>query len=131
MKTFENWIVQMCERLGLDGSGDVDFHELLEYGAAARRRTYVTGTGDVLVGVHKRTSGCSKYGCVVHSPSQHCMLSFPTHWRPDRGLMERICPHGIGHPDPDHLSYVLRTYGADDEGVHGCDGCCSDTGPVA
>jgi hypothetical protein len=34
--------------------------------------------------------------------------------------MERICEHGIGHPDPDQ---IMR----DEAGwVHGCDGCCSN-----
>lgn len=34
--------------------------------------------------------------------------------------MERICKHGIGHPDPDDLK-VQSSWA---EGVHGCDGCC-------
>jgi hypothetical protein len=34
--------------------------------------------------------------------------------------MERICPHGIGHPDPDDPAFKNPI-----EGVHGCDGCCS------
>lgn len=41
--------------------------------------------------------------------------------------MERICPCGVGHPDPDHLAYV-RTKSemkADWQAVHGCCGCCS------
>ena len=40
------------------------------------------------------------------------------HWRIDRYIVERICPHGIGHPDPNQ---ILPT---DDDGQHGCDGCC-------
>ena len=42
-------------------------------------------------------------------------------------LMERICPHGIGHPDPDHLSHTERVHGLEAmliEAIHGCDGCC-------
>lgn len=30
-------------------------------------------------------------------------------------MMERMCPHGIGHPDPDEITLDV---------VHGCDGCC-------
>lgn len=57
--------------------------------------------------------------CPLHRRTNHSMRSFPQQWRDDRGIMERICPHGIGHPDPDQ---VLRTpY----DGVHGCDGCCA------
>jgi hypothetical protein len=36
--------------------------------------------------------------------------------------MERICDHGIGHPDPDDIRVRERW----DEGVHGCDGCCHE-----
>jgi hypothetical protein len=53
-------------------------------------------------------------------------------WRYDRGLMERICPHGVGHPDPDHLDHVRRLRGdkaAVTESVHGCDGCCAPPKP--
>lgn len=74
---------------------------------------YVTGTGDLLK-VHD-ADVCAGDPCIIHNPSDHHMRTWPTHWRPDRGIMERRCPHGIGHPDPD------------DDGrdhVHGCDGCC-------
>jgi hypothetical protein len=53
--------------------------------------------------------------CPIHGRTDHAMRAFPQHWRDDRGIMERICPHGIGHPDPDDSG---------DDGVHGCDGCC-------
>jgi hypothetical protein len=33
--------------------------------------------------------------------------------------MERVCPHGVGHPDPDDINVILGP-----EKVHGCDGCC-------
>lgn len=56
--------------------------------------------------------------CSIHSPSDHHMSEWRQHWRGDRGIMERICEHGIGHPDPD------TRYRAGDSGVHGCDGCC-------
>lgn len=54
------------------------------------------------------------------------------HWRFDSGLMERICTHGIGHPDPDHMAHLQRLVSGriatqeyvDAEAVHGCDGCC-------
>lgn len=82
---------------------------------------YTTGTGQVLHGVHD-PNACSGRACVIHAPSDHAMRRFPTHWRPDRGLMERICPHGIGHPDPDDVAYLAMRglLGS----VHGCDGCC-------
>lgn len=39
-----------------------------------------------------------------------------SHWRDDRSFMERICPHGVGHPDPDDEHA---------DPIHGCDGCCN------
>lgn len=64
--------------------------------------------------------------CCIHNSSEHHMRTWSQNWRSDRGLMERICPHGVGHPDPDDLAYQRRTFGdaAQHAGVHGCDGCC-------
>lgn len=90
-------------------------------------RRYVTGTGEVLCNVHLETPDCHTFGCTVHHPTDP-HADWPTHWRADRGFMERICPHGVGHPDRDHLNYLRRTGGARHaaaEAVHGCDGCCS------
>ena len=64
---------------------------------------------------------CMAQVCCIHSRSDHHMRHMPQNWRGDRYQMERVCEHGIGHPDPD--DYNLLT-GIDD-GVHGCDGCCS------
>lgn len=84
---------------------------------------YITGMGQVLGHVHS-SDQCAGRACVIHNPSDHSMRGFPTNWRGDRGIMERICPHGVGHPDPDDLAY-LESIGRKGEGVHGCDGCCS------
>lgn len=65
--------------------------------------------------------------CAIHSPSNHRMASWRQHWRNDRSLMERICEHGVGHPDPDHIARIRESRGrkaANAEAVHGCDGCC-------
>lgn len=67
---------------------------------------------------------CAGQHCCVHNPSQHHMIDWPMHFRSDRGLMERICSHGIGHPDPDDIAYHVRA-GRDGDAVHGCDGCCA------
>ena len=48
------------------------------------------------------------------------MRSFPQFYRFDRGIMERKCTHGIGHPDPDDINVINGT----DDGTHACDGCC-------
>ena len=57
--------------------------------------------------------------CTVHNRSDHPMRDFPQNWRWDRNLMERVCPHGIGHPDPDEI-YLSR----DGRDIHGCCGIC-------
>lgn len=76
-----------------------------------------------LINVHSRDR-CEGQACVIHNPSDHKMRDWPLNWRGDRGLMERICPHGIGHPDPDDLAYQDPD-GSKAIGVHGCDGCCA------
>jgi hypothetical protein len=88
----------------------------------------LTFTGATLLQVHPR-SACRGRGlaCCIHAPSSHHMATWPMRWRDDTRVMERTCPHGIGHPDPDHMAYVCSL---DEDlawqGVHGCDGCCRD-----
>lgn len=74
-------------------------------------------------------SKCAGEFCCIHNPSPHGMRDWPMMWRADRYLMERICPHGVGHPDPDDLAHKHRImdqveYDKFAFGVHGCDGCC-------
>ena len=90
---------------------------------------WVDGFGNHIE-VHERTQDCLDYGCCIHNPSDHIMVEWPMLYRFDRGLMERVCPHGIGHPDPDAIAYGMRKFGESaDTGVHGCDGCCIGKGP--
>lgn len=86
---------------------------------------YRTGTKQLLT-VHGKDV-CTGPPCVIHAPSDHKMKNFPTHWRSDRALIERICPHGIGHPDPDDIEFKRKLKGdefARQESVHGCCGIC-------
>jgi hypothetical protein len=69
---------------------------------------------------------CAGRHCVLHNPSDHHMRDWPTLFRTDKHQMERTCPHGIGHPDPDDLAWHVSE-GRDYLGVHGCDGCCGNT----
>lgn len=88
----------------------------------SKRETFkIPGTNVVLRNVHTKAK-CAGERCVIHNQSDHHMKTWPLHWRADRGIFERICSHGIGHPDPDQFDY-LRLLGLD-EGTHGCDGCC-------
>jgi phage tail protein X len=82
-----------------------------------------------LVGIHPETDDCHQFGCVVHHWSKHHMREMPLYWRDDAGKFERICPHGIGHPDPDGANYLKRRFGEENEStfyalVHGCCGIC-------
>jgi hypothetical protein len=70
-----------------------------------------------LKGVHDQ-SKCKGDVCVIHNPSGHHMHTWPLYWRDDRGIMERICKHGVGHPDPDCAA-------ARNDSIHGCCGCCT------
>jgi len=102
-----------------------DMAELIK---KAKKQPYVTGTGQKIIRTHS-IKDCEGFPCVIHNPSEHRMSSYPTHWREDRGLMERMCPHGVGHPDPDDIAHKKRTRGAkyaEIESIHGCcgSGCC-------
>jgi hypothetical protein len=68
--------------------------------------------------VHDKTR-CNGEPCPIHNPTDHTMKDFKRLWRHDwGGFMERICPHGVGHPDPDCIRAAEAGLG------HGCDGCC-------
>lgn len=89
-------------------------------------------------------SACEGRPCVIHNPTNHHMRAFPLRWRHDRHLFERICPHGVGHPDPDQFAFwnearekwrpsiaadviddpYPQSNPFDGKGIHGCDGCC-------
>lgn len=79
--------------------------------------------GEILANVHPRLT-CGKGPCPIHNRTDHSMRGFPQHFREDTGLMERICPHGAGHPDPDSLPY-FESRGIKHMDIHGCDGCCA------
>lgn len=90
--------------------------------------------GDVIAlsdGVLLRThppDRCQGQHCSVHNPSDHPLRAAPLRWREDRQMMERVCPHGIGHPDPDHIEMARDLAGplAEIQSVHLCDGCCTE-----
>lgn len=62
--------------------------------------------------------------CFVHNPSDHSMLTWPIVVRAST-LIERLCEHGIGHPDPDSAAFLNWRDGHDMWDIHGCDGCCA------
>jgi hypothetical protein len=58
--------------------------------------------------------------CTIHNRTDHHMRNFKQFYRFDRGIMERICSHGVGHPDPDDYKIITGI----DNGIHACDACC-------
>ena len=76
---------------------------------------------------------CKGRHCTFHNPSEHKMRSWPMNLRTDAWafpLIERICEHGVGHPDPDSVAFLetISKPGAKGTwGTHGCDGCCGES----
>jgi len=93
----------MTNKEKLGRSGELLPHER-EYWSA-----FVTHDPDACAGNH----------CPVHNPSNHTMRYWPLNYRTDRGITERICRCGVGHPDPDCQR-------AQKDSTHGCCGCCTN-----
>lgn len=70
-------------------------------------------SGQILTNVHSEDK-CKGEFCTIHNPSDHCMKHWPQSLNEDTRMMERLCMHMIGHPDPDEIQ----------KASHGCDGCC-------
>lgn len=94
--------------------------------------------GQEIFNVHDENDECGELGCAVHNPTDHHMASWPQNFRDSLverltfgmhpGLIERVCEHGVGHPDPDHMRWYAAHHTQEEtwaEGIHGCDGCCS------
>lgn len=85
--------------------------------------------GQRLTSIHQESDDCREHGCTIHNPSEDSEAIGKRFWRADRGIMERQCQHGVGHPDPDSVRFWQREHGDDFaslHSVHGCDGCCSE-----
>jgi hypothetical protein len=74
--------------------------------------------GGKVTNVHSPLN-CAGEHCCIHNPSEHHMVGWPQSWDSTKRQMERVCPHGVGHPDPDDPASGTRA-----GSVHGCDGCC-------
>ena len=68
---------------------------------------------------------CAGTPCPFHAPSNHHMVTWAKNWRGDWALVERLCEHGIGHPDPDSVAYLERRHDFSMLTDHRCDGCCA------
>lgn len=99
--------------------------EAIEMLIKDRMEIFVDGNGRE-VRVHPAGT-CAGQNCSIHNPSNHPLKDAPLNWRDDRKMMERICQHGVGHPDPDDVAYNVIALGKDEStyATHGCDGCCA------
>lgn len=119
----EKHIVDMCAEKIAQRLHDLDegFDEEVFLITVRRKSWPLENSPKRLIKVHDEAA-CAGQRCTIHNRSDHSMRSFTQHWRDDRGIMERICPHGVGHPDPDS-PWLPDSY----QWVHGCDGCCAST----
>lgn len=93
-------------------------------GSVADPRPVITDVPRVqLVNTHPESSCAGQSACPLHNPTDHHMRGWEVVWRDDTGVLERLCPHGIGHPDPDQFPY-WDANGMEARAVHGCDLCC-------
>lgn len=79
---------------------------------------------------HGPSSCVGDHPCAIHNTaSDHPLSEAPLYWRSDIGLLERICGHGVGHPDFDSTKW-LESVGEDSKSSHACDGCCALLNPT-
>lgn len=79
--------------------------------------------------VHKKAICADSY-CAIHNPSEHPLKDAkivlrsgsPFSSKP-HGFVERFCPCGIGHSDPDSVAFY-DSIGYTGTDVHGCCGHC-------
>jgi hypothetical protein len=75
-------------------------------------------SGQMLTNVHPRLE-CIGEWCPIHRPMPGPWSNWPRLWRDDRGIMERVCPCGIGHPVAEMYQWALEN-GQGFNLVHGC-----------
>ncbi len=61
--------------------------------------------------------------CVIHTPSDHHMRDWDLAFF--NSTLDRVCPHGYGHPDPDSVEFARKHHPEQTFEPHThCDGCC-------
>lgn len=84
--------------------------------------------GSAIVTVH-RPDVCEGMICALHSPTRHAMRDWPIRWRGQprsSRRLERVCPHGVGHPDPDDYVYRALTRGLVEPAAFLAHPCCDE-----
>lgn len=71
---------------------------------------------------------CGTGFCCIHNPSDHPLRDAPMFWIDQFKSMDRLCSHGVRHPDPDDFAFKVRV-GVPHLllsviGAHECDHCC-------
>lgn len=100
--------------------------------AVVDSRRFTDDYGTTIYNIHL-PEVCAGRPCSIHAPSAEARaigklsIRVPGPWDIKPMHFERICEHGVGHPDPDDLAYWC-SLGEDSMGVHGCDGCCRPGG---
>jgi hypothetical protein len=66
--------------------------------------------------------------CCIHNPSGHPLRDAPQFWVAWSRSINRLCTHGVMHPDYDDFAFRIRV-GTSSAllaliGAHNCDGCC-------
>lgn len=105
--------------------------KMAEQGKTVRRMKFVVLSSGQKIMAHHKDVCAAQASCCIHKPSDHHMKNWKMYWRDDTKVMERICEHGIGHPDPDHLSHQRQFLRIDEQewdSIHGCDSCCRGEG---
>lgn len=71
-----------------------------------------------------RKQGAPK-NCVFHKPTIHRLTGSVQILRAS-ALIEDMCEHKVGHPNPDSAAYLNWRDSTTTWYIHGCDGCCGD-----
>lgn len=84
--------------------------------------THLLESGQTLVNVHPRLE-CVGEWCPIHRPMPGPWSNWPRQWSDERDIMERVCPHGIGHPVAEMYQWAMER-GRGFDLVHGCCSSC-------
>ena len=82
-------------------------------------------SGHEVIG-HPSSECEEQFACPLHNRSVHTMRAMSQRWWPDRGIVERLCEHGVGHYDWDQYPYHYEALGKDDADAEVVHGCCSE-----
>lgn len=74
-----------------------------------------------IVNVHD-PAACAEQFCAIHRPSNHPLCKSPRTFT--TGLVQRVCRHGVKHPDPDSIAWLKRSDGWATAELRAKHNCC-------